>query len=91
MTAARRVGIKVGCATRAACTGTVRVRVGNGSDKHPKRYRVAGGRTVTIPVGLTPTALRKISGTRTPATVTLTEKGRNGARTVERRLSIRGR
>lgn len=88
---ARRVGVTVRCSTRAACTGTVRVRVGNGSDKHPKRYRVAGGKTATIAVGLTPTAFRKIEGTRTQATVTLTEKGRKGERSVERRMPIRGR
>ena len=87
----RRVGIKVRCSTSATCTGTVQVRVGNGSDKHTKRYRVAGRRTVTIPVGLTPTAFRKIEGTRTLAKVTLTEKGQKGARTAERRMPIRGR
>ena len=85
----RRVAVRVRCSTRAACTGTLRLRVGNGSDRHPKRYRVAGRRTATILVGITPTAKRKIEGTKTLATVTLTESGPNGERSLERRLPIR--
>ena len=62
---------------------------GNGSDRHPKRYRVAGRRTATILVGITPTAKRKIEGTKTLATVTVTERGPDGERSLERRLPIR--
>ena len=85
----RRVPVRVRCATRATCTGTLRLRVDNGSDRHPKRYRVAGRKTATILVGITPTAKRKIEGTDTLATVTLTEDGPNGERSLEKRLPIR--
>lgn len=86
----RRVPVRVRCATRSACTGTLRLRVGNGTDRHPKRYRVAGRQTATILVGITPTAKRKIDGTDTRATVTLTERDPDGEeRSVEKRLPIR--
>jgi hypothetical protein len=87
----RRVAVRVRCQTVEVCKGTLQVRVGNGSDRHLKRYRVAGISTAAIQVGLTPTAFRKLEGTRTQAKVTLTEKGAKGARSVEQRLPIRGR
>lgn len=85
----RRVPVRVRCSTRTTCTGTLRLRVGNGTDRHRKRYRVTGRRAETIRVGITPTAKRKIEGTDTLATITLTERGPNGARSLEKRLPIR--
>ena len=85
----RRVPVRVRCSTRATCTGTLRLRVDDGTDRHPKRYRVAGRKTVTILVGLTPTALRKIEDSGTLATVTLTESGPDGDRRFDRQLPIR--
>ena len=85
----RRVPVRIRCSTKATCTGTLRLRIDNGTDRHPKRYRVAGRTTATILVGITPTALRKIDGSNTPATVTLTERGPNGERSTERRIPIR--
>ncbi len=87
--AGRRVPVRVRCSTRAVCTGTLRLRVGNGTDRHPKRYRVEGRRTATILVGITPTAKRKIEDSGTLATVTLTERGPDGERSLEKRLPIR--
>lgn len=71
----RHVAVKVRCASSSTCTGTLRLQVENGSDKHPKRYRVGARRTATIVVGITPTAKRKAAdrGDDAVATVTLTE------------------
>jgi hypothetical protein len=87
----RRVGVRIRCWIAKSCKGTLQLRVGNSTDRHTKTYRLGGGQATTIQVGLTPTAFRKIEGTKTIATVTLTEKGDKGARTVEQRLRIRGR
>lgn len=87
----RRVGVRIRCWMATSCAGTLRLRVGNSTDRHPKRYRLGGGEAATIDVGLTPTAFRKIRGSSTIATVTLTERGVKGARSVEQRLRIRGR
>ena len=84
----RRIPVRVRCSTRATCTGTLRLRIGNGTDRHPKRYRVAGRRTATIRVGITPTAKRKAEEPNTLATVTLTESGPSGERSVEKQLPI---
>jgi hypothetical protein len=83
----RRVAVKVRCASSRACTGTMRLQLGNGSDKHPKRYEVAAGRTATIKVGVTPTAKRKIMDGAKTAVVTLTESdGDESKKTLPIRL-----
>lgn len=69
----RRVAVKIRCSTSKPCKGVIRLRVGNGTDRHRKNYVVAGRKTATIQVGITPTAKRKVMDGQRTAEVTLTE------------------
>ncbi|MBJ7518441.1 MAG: hypothetical protein JHC84_01990 [Solirubrobacteraceae bacterium] len=82
--------VSVRCTTTKACTGTVRMRLARkGSTTVRATYRVAGKKTRTLSLKLRASDASKVTTKGVKATVTLTEKGKAGDKTVTRAVTAK--
>lgn len=88
----RRARVRITCSTPAApCSGTVQLKLSGkkGTPAVSAPFQIDGGKSRTVELKLSTSGAKKVTRKGAPATLTLTEAGIAGERTVTRTVKVK--